>query len=432
MAKHTTIDKAAETAEHDHELIRAFLGSANWEEQLRVAREQREKIMAERALLSPAPSRKPESIARALRPDGGGAGGEISLPPGSASLPTISAVADPTDLPAEPVTGPLRADGLSESVAVPRPAAAAHSRPVALLGLGLAAGLVIGLVLSPGLGRLISSPTTPSATGGPAAFSDSPVLLTPEQPVWTANPQRAVMAPVPASLPVLSLMSPAARDLPARILSDPGSPPLVSAAITGLRPGAREEAAVSTPAVLTLDVPFRAMPAAAIGSLPDGAPTRSAPPRPVDALTEMLSQPRASPQSAAPLYPAALPPLVATARQAVPPTSSRDLEPVFGRWSPIPDVDALLVRLHVADGEIRSKALADLSEIGLVNAEPVPSQFPVAQTLVAYYREADAEAARAIARIFGGQSMDLTGITPAPAAGSLDLYLGHPPATAPD
>ena len=82
--------------------------------------------------------------------------------------------------------------------------------------------------------------------------------------------------------------------------------------------------------------------------------------------------------------------------------------------------------LILADGAgDASDYAADLRDYGFREIETRRAQLPVAQSQVRYFREADAEVARALAEQAGAELVDLTWFSPAPEGGLIEIMLSE-------
>ena len=91
-----------------------------------------------------------------------------------------------------------------------------------------------------------------------------------------------------------------------------------------------------------------------------------------------------------------------------------------------PDLSRYTVYLHAptgsGEGSLR-EATASLDAAGYAVAEPIPVSFGVDTDHVRFYRRKDAEAARAIAEVLGGEARDFTSYRPRPAPGTIEVWL---------
>jgi hypothetical protein len=100
-----------------------------------------------------------------------------------------------------------------------------------------------------------------------------------------------------------------------------------------------------------------------------------------------------------------------------------DTAPVLSEGIFIAGAESYRVKLHLTHPQTAPDVLARLGALGLVNVSVMPTAFGPSQTVVAYYRHDDAQTARTLASLYGGQTLDLSGFSPAPADQTLDIYL---------
>ncbi len=175
-------------------------------------------------------------------------------------------------------------------------------------------------------------------------------------------------------------------------------------------PAARPDLVATTPpqAELPMPAPAPADGVMALGrgaalarSVPDmqaGRPLRVAAAKP-DLATPPKPSPLTGPDNPFTCFVCALPPLT----------------------GPVPSVALIL-----ADGAGDASGYADdLRSYGFRQIETRQARLPVAQPQVRYFREADAEVARALAEQTGAELVDLTWFSPAPESGLIEILLSE-------
>ena len=173
-------------------------------------------------------------------------------------------------------------------------------------------------------------------------------------------------------------------------------------------PAARPALVVSMPPQAELPMPAPADGVTAHGrgaalsrSVPDtqaGRPLRVAAAKP-DFATPPKPSPLTGPDNPFTCFACALPPLT----------------------GPVPSVALIL-----ADGAGDASGYADdLRSYGFRQIETRQARLPVAQPQVRYFREADAEVARALAEQTGAELVDLTWFSPAPESGLIEILLSE-------
>lgn len=374
----------------EHDIIQTMLGSKEWEERLRTAREQRARVLADR-------------------------GSQHNQPktPVSPNVPNLPEA--PEQWPASGLAQSLR------SVAPPRPhrvkASASTGRVLLGLGVGIVCGVVWGMALHPDLTAAIARLGPASAFLPNSSDGQDPDArrVDPAGPEEVAAPGPAVAGQSAGAVP--------------RVVLSYGSLPTADApsGIDTVRRVPLPTEAVPVPDA-TLDTDL----AQADTRLQGTAPTRKA--RTALHQTVELSD--------AP--PSAMPPPVQSPDQIVPALlNPPEVDPAPFRgpvsfWRPPAGVDAppnifsvlplaaaqdYSMKVHLVRNDPSADIRALLGELGLADYSVVPSTIAPAQNMVVFYRDEEAALARNLARLIDGVVLDMTGSTSAVPPGTLDLYL---------
>ena len=240
----------------------------------------------------------------------------------------------------------------------------------------------LALQLAPPLVPQLAPPSVPDAPSNPAEASVASVDVWPDSPV----------------LPPPDLPDDTAAALPAAVADESLS---VSQSASTLTPPQPIQDRVSAEPVPPVRVTVQTIPPTAQplpGETPASLPVAAA------------AQPVAAEASVSPAL-------------ARPNLARAEASPIVNASVAVPGAAAYRVNLHVTKRAFGAAAKSRLADLGFENAIVLASAFPMAQTQVAFYRGEDAGLAQTLARLYGGQTLDLTGFTPAPAAHTLDIYL---------
>ena len=240
----------------------------------------------------------------------------------------------------------------------------------------------LALQLAPPLVPQLAPPSVPDAPSNPAEASVASVDVWPDSLV----------------LPPPDLPDDIAAALPAAVADESLSVSQSAAALTPPQPIQDPASAEPVPPVrITVQtIPPTAQPLP--GETPANLPVAAA------------AQPVAAEASVSPAL-------------ARPNLARAEASPIVNASVAVPGAAAYHVNLHVTKRAFGAAAQSRLADLGFGNAIVLASGFTVAQTQVAFYRGEDAGLAQTLARLYGGQTLDLTGFTPAPAAHTLDIYL---------
>ena len=247
---------------------------------------------------------------------------------------------------------------------------------------------------------------------------------------WYAGPERTVQAPPPAegapAQPAASVAAPTGAEAPfssAQAPMGPAAPPVVGD-LPEPPPSARPVPAVGA------DLPSAAS--------ADPAPVR---PEPTPAVTAKVEPPRAPASAATSEGPAIAPPalpggagraIAATPAEA--PMPERDVPLAAADRLPPPEpspaVPAEEIRRSIylhAPTALPDGAVAEIAAVlggsGFSVNAPIRVGFDVGSDHVRYYHAGDADAARAVARTLDATARDFTGYRPAPAPGTIEVWL---------
>lgn len=366
MTESLNDETAPDPAEKDHEAVLASLNSFDWQEQLRIARLKREKVLAERALAAAESDAADEHKVEPPQP---------GVVPTFASGLTVAQVAD------------VKArKGFSERAAP----ASVRQRMLLVLAIGMAVGVVIGLIL-PRIAQIVGLDL--AAQQGSEQPDAAPALAQIDAPklavVSVPPPYIAAAQPVTTSSDITSpLFRPIGPDMESGAASSAGNLPNV----------ASDDPLLSTePTNLSAE------------------PTKND----VD-LLQLDTPPNGM---AAGDYAQPMPTFDAAHAADLPPPATSDATPIVADTVYIPNAASYHLNLHLAQAASGDKVRAQLGQLGLVNTRVALSKFTLGQTQVAYYQVKDAQIADMLASVYGGQTLDMTGFTPAPDAGTLDIYL---------
>ncbi|MBC7478627.1 MAG: hypothetical protein H7317_11100 [Pseudorhodobacter sp.] len=476
MAENSTSGPLPPSADDHQKVISDFLDSSDWSEQLRVARQKREEVLA----------RKAQEKLAAAKVDPGGDAPRVPAkasgkPPdlmsdffatpqpvvdNQATVAAAPAAQNPLayspfqKLPALGTIGTTAGNRAASDTVGPKqlpvkaylpdaavlagvtkPHTLRQARRASVLQRGLF-GLAIGILAGFGIGWLLQtiSATNPvqTAQSGAVASRDAnptPTLLAgsatlssdtaPILPSADPGPGRADFARRQARL-----ASAAAADAAPGTLSAPAPMPPFAPPPTNTRPAEILDAppmAVQERSRFKLPGPFprlaepqdivRDSPAdqRAVADLPqDGVAAPSTSPT-LSAPAEVEAQPVLAAQEVA----------VAQIRRAegltAPPKP--EAQPAISTDPVLLPAASYTVILHVAGNDSGTRARAELAQFGVVNARTVPTRFKPARAMVAYYDAQDAAVARQFAGLYDGAVLDLTGFTPAPPARTVEIYL---------
>lgn len=431
----------------EHDAIQTPKSEA-WEERLRVARLQREKVLAVRARLADGLT---VSNAEAAVEDLKGAVATLptaSVAPsqsGGLSVPAQVQKAEETAIPAAPnppfdasvAQGALAATLTRTLFATNPPLAAALQVRRVMVGpaIGMAFGLLVGLVLQPLAIAIMPRPAAaPLRSSGPLVFALPPVFTTGIE-MQTAPPALGLSQPLPSSHSIAPLTAPSAAHETGAVVSVttakpevwPESPTTLFAAVpetvrapvtTGsndIRPALFGHSLPSLTAVSDQTVsPILWLQLPKPVKLSVDAPARMGADPPVESsvgliISKVVPTPHLRMKKRQALR---------LARPAAP-----DVALAVSGTVSILGAAAFWPILHVAQGQTGASIRIQLADLGLENSRIMVSEFGAVETTVVFYRAEEAKVAQQIAALYSGQTIDMTGFAPAPSAGRLDLYI---------
>lgn len=366
MTKSLNDDTALDPVEKDHEAVLAGLNSFDWQEQLRIARLKREKVLAERALVAAESDAADEHKVEPPQP---------GVVPNFAAGLTVAQVAD------------VKArKGFSERAAP----ASVRQRMLLVLAIGMAVGVVIGLVL-PHIAHIVGLDL--AAQQGSDQPDAAPALA------QIDAPKLAAVSVPPPYIAAPQLVTTSSDTTPP--LSRPIGPDMESGAASG---------AGNLPIVASDDPLLSTEP-------------RNLSTEPMKNNVDLIQLDTPPNGMAAGGYVQQMPTFDATHAADLPPPATSDATPIVSDTVYIPNAASYHLNLHLAQAASEDKVRVQLGQLGLVNTRVAPSKFAMGQTQVAYYQAKDAQIADMLASLYGGQTLDMTGFTPAPDAGTLDIYL---------
>ncbi len=316
----------------------------------------------------------------------------------------------------------------------PRPASA---RAIAGLAIGLGAGLIIGLaanftwVYRPATG--IKTATSPVQVGNlradlPEAGLSSPETMAPVLGKTVDDPIKPLAAPQFSGKVAAAGMH---DTLPATA-ADALERPEVSV-ITPQSGAAREGDEGTRATVPQGDVSPGLSPVTRLfpPDLPDSRRDRgiaaSADPLRIDVVTSIAgdgSFKDSDREITRALIVPGVQDLVASVAPGVPlqKVTDADSTPEISQGVPFAAGGSYHILIHMARGQSDTATRAQLYDLGLMDARRILTDLVPAQTTVAYYSGQDADVAKSLARQYDGILADMTGLTPAPPAHTLDLY----------